>query len=195
MYTTWMSPGQPLINWYEICTLHEWVLATFTDMRYGHYKNECQPLINWYEICTLHEWALDMILPDLRYGHSSVAANVGLAVCPTTCPCSRFLWSDPCLVCQFHWKNQINKSCSKWQYSHKNFYRGKQITTCQNWGQIILNLKGKEHKNTIEFCLKVFGKLHILMQTSWKSDSYFWRYCNFLSSKWLPMEAAIWNKH
>ena len=27
-------------------------------------------------------------------------------------------------------------------------------------------LKGKEHKNTTEFSLKVFGKLHILMQTS-----------------------------
>ena len=34
-------------------------------------------------------------------------------------------------------------------------------------------LKGKEHKNTNELCLIVFGKLHILMQTAWKSDTYF----------------------
>ena len=35
-------------------------------------------------------------------------------------------------------------------------------------------LKGKEHKNTNDLCLKVFGKLHILMQTVWKLDTYFW---------------------
>ena len=28
------------------------------------------------------------------------------------------------------------------------------------------SLKGKEHKNINGFCLKVFGKLHILMQTA-----------------------------
>ena len=54
-----------------------------------------------------------------------------------------------------------------------------------------LSLKEKDHKNTNEFCLEVFGKLHILMQTAWESDSYFWRYCVFMFSKWLPMEAAI----
>ena len=32
-------------------------------------------------------------------------------------------------------------------------------------------LKGKEYKNTNAFCLKVFGKPHILMQTALKSDS------------------------
>ena len=36
-----------------------------------------------------------------------------------------------------------------------------------------LQLKEKERKNTNAFCLKVLGKLHILMQTAWKSDSYF----------------------
>ena len=35
------------------------------------------------------------------------------------------------------------------------------------------NLKGKEHKNTNGFCLKLFGKLHILMQTAWESDTHF----------------------
>ena len=55
------------------------------------------------------------------------------------------------------------------------------------------NLKGKEHKNSNRFCLKVFGKLHIFMQTPWKWDSYFLRYCEFVFSKWLPMEAAICN--
>ena len=29
----------------------------------------------------------------------------------------------------------------------------------------LLELKGKEHKNTNELCLNVFGKLHVLMQT------------------------------
>ena len=38
-----------------------------------------------------------------------------------------------------------------------------------------LLLKGKEHKNINGFCLKVFGKLHIFMQTTWKSDSYFFK--------------------
>ena len=52
-------------------------------------------------------------------------------------------------------------------------------------------LQEKDHKNTNEFCLKVFGKLHILMQTAWRSGSYFWRYCDFMFSKWLQMEAAI----
>ena len=51
-------------------------------------------------------------------------------------------------------------------------------------------LKGKDHKNTFEFCLKVFAKLNILKQTAWKLDIYFRRYCNFMFSKWLPMEAA-----
>ena len=52
-------------------------------------------------------------------------------------------------------------------------------------------LKGKEHNNINGFCLKVFEKLDILMQTAWKSDSYFLRYCDFIFSKWLPMEAAV----
>ena len=69
------------------------------------------------------------------------------------------------------------------------------LPDCCNLKISLVYLKGKKHKNTTEFCLKVFGKLHILMQTSWKSDSYFWRYCSFIFSKWLPMEAAIWNKH
>ena len=43
--------------------------------------------------------------------------------------------------------------------------------------------KGKEHKNTNEFCLKVFGNLHILMQTVSNSESYFWRYCDFIFFK------------
>ena len=30
-------------------------------------------------------------------------------------------------------------------------------------------LKEKDHKNTNTCCLKVLGKLHILMQTTWKS--------------------------
>ena len=52
-------------------------------------------------------------------------------------------------------------------------------------------LKGKDHKTTIEFGLKEFGKLNILMQILSKSDIYFWRHCDFMFSKWLPMEAAI----
>ena len=36
-----------------------------------------------------------------------------------------------------------------------------------------INLKEKERKNANAFRLKVLGKLHILMQTAWKSDSYF----------------------
>ena len=35
-----------------------------------------------------------------------------------------------------------------------------------------LSLKGKDHTNTNEFYLKVFGKRHILTQSAWKSDSY-----------------------
>ena len=34
-------------------------------------------------------------------------------------------------------------------------------------------LKGKEYKHSNELCLNVFGKLHILVQTAWKSDTYF----------------------
>ena len=34
-------------------------------------------------------------------------------------------------------------------------------------------LKGNDHKNTLEFCLKVFAKLNILKQTAWKSNIYF----------------------
>ena len=34
-------------------------------------------------------------------------------------------------------------------------------------------LKGKEHKNTYDDGLKVFERLHFLMQTACKSDSYF----------------------
>ena len=37
----------------------------------------------------------------------------------------------------------------------------------------VKDLKGKDHKNTLEFCLKVFAKLNILKQTAWKSDIYF----------------------
>ena len=54
-----------------------------------------------------------------------------------------------------------------------------------------IHLKGKEHKNIDEICLKIFRKLYILMPTAWKSDSYFLRYYDFMFSKWLPMEAAI----
>ena len=59
----------------------------------------------------------------------------------------------------------------------------------------VLNLKGKEHKNTNELCLKVFEKLHILTQTAWKSDTYFednaiLSYQN--GSQWRP---PFWNKH
>ena len=54
-----------------------------------------------------------------------------------------------------------------------------------------LLLKRKDHKNTNGFCLKVFGKQQVLTQTALKSDSYFGRYCDFMFSKWLPMEAAI----
>ena len=60
---------------------------------------------------------------------------------------------------------------------------------------ILLNqgrtFKEKRPKNTNEFCLKVFGKLKFFIQTAWKSDSYFLRYCNFIVSKWLPRGAAI----
>ena len=41
------------------------------------------------------------------------------------------------------------------------------------YAQVNLTLKGKEHKNTNGFCLNVFEKLHILMQTAWESDTYF----------------------
>ena len=54
-----------------------------------------------------------------------------------------------------------------------------------------VSLKRKEHKNINDLCLKVFGKLHILMRIASKSNSYFLRYCDFMFSKWLPMEAAI----
>ena len=52
-------------------------------------------------------------------------------------------------------------------------------------------LKGKDHKNTNEFCLKVFGKLHTLTQTAWKSDSYLRRYRDFMFYKWLPTAAIL----
>ena len=41
-----------------------------------------------------------------------------------------------------------------------------------------VSFKGKGTQNINGFCLKVFGKLHIFMQTAWKSDSYFLRYCD-----------------
>ena len=44
-------------------------------------------------------------------------------------------------------------------------------------------LKGKDHKNTFWFCLNVFVKLNSLKQTAWKSDIYFWRYCDFMRSE------------
>ena len=43
-----------------------------------------------------------------------------------------------------------------------------QSDLCLHYVQSCLyeNLKGKEHKNTNEFCLNVFGKLHSLMQAA-----------------------------
>ena len=42
-----------------------------------------------------------------------------------------------------------------------------------NFVSVFTALKGKDYKNTLEFCLKVFANLKILKQTAWKSYIYF----------------------
>ena len=81
------------------------------------------------------------------------------------------------------WKNS---GTFKWQMDSCYFCKGKKA----NWAKRVNN-KGKGTQKYKWFYLKVFGKMHIWMQTAWKSDSYFLRYCDYMFSKWLPMGAAI----
>ena len=71
---------------------------------------------------------------------------------------------DPCDDCQIHTYRTI--ACI-------NDVLAKRELTFYCMDMSITQFKGEDYKNTNEFCLKLFGKLHILTQTAWKSDSYF----------------------
>ena len=48
-----------------------------------------------------------------------------------------------------------------------------------------------KEKGSQKYTWILFKSICKTEQTAWKSDIYFWRYCDFMFSKWLPMEAAI----
>ena len=58
------------------------------------------------------------------------------------------------------------------------------LRECADWSAPLLFAYDRRH---VFSCPGSYGKLNILMQIS----SKFWRYCDFMFSKWLPIEAAI----